>query len=119
MLWLAAGWLALVAGVHALIGGREIAGPLRRSAVLDPVVRSVALMCWHFATAAILAMALCFVAGAMGWGAAPVWLGVAMSAAFALIGVGIAVAGQVSLAKAPQGPLFLPPVVLGLWWLFS
>lgn len=68
MLWLAAGWMVLVAAVHAVMGGREIARPLRRSAALDPVVRGVALMCWHFATVAMLAMAALFAAAAMGGG---------------------------------------------------
>lgn len=116
MLWAAA---IRMAGVHAVMGGREVAGPLGRSAMLDPVVRAVALMCWHFTTVAILAMALCYAAGAIGWGAAPVWLAVAMSVAFAVIGVAMAVRDEVSLAKAPQGPLFLPPALLGIWSLLA
>ncbi|MEJ6392908.1 hypothetical protein V8J82_06570 [Gymnodinialimonas sp. 2305UL16-5] len=111
---LAAIWLA----VHLILGGREIARPLMTS-TLDPLVRDVQFMCWHFTSAGIGAMALFFaLAAATGMDAYGI-SGTILAAAFWVIGVVMAPALGQSYAKMPQGWLFLPVAGLGLWGLLG
>ena len=59
LLTLAAALSAVWFGVHIILGGREVAGPLRGSD-LDPLVRDVSYLCWHLASWSIAATALFF-----------------------------------------------------------
>ncbi|MEJ6390238.1 hypothetical protein [Gymnodinialimonas ulvae] len=107
---LAAIWFA----VHLILGGRQIAGPLRRSG-LDPIVRDTQYLCWHFTSVAIAAMALFFALAAILGESAYAVAGLVLAAGFWISGVGIVVAIGQSHAKLPQGWLFLPVAALGLW----
>ncbi len=111
---IAAGWTAPVAVVHVTMGGRELARPLRGATGLAPEVRAVALMCWHVTSVAFVAMAAGF---ALAAGAGNMTAGIAatvLSAAFVPIGLAMARRCGVSLARAPQGLVFLPGAALGL-----
>lgn len=107
---LSATWLA----VHLIAGGRQIARPLRASA-LDPVVRDTHYLCWHFTSVAIGAMAVFFALAAASGIAAYGVAGMVLAAGFWLCGVGLVVALGQSHADLPQGWLFLPVAFLGLW----
>ncbi|GAB5480570.1 MAG: hypothetical protein Pars92KO_03270 [Parasphingorhabdus sp.] len=106
-------------GVHLFMGGREIARPLRQSVELDPLVRDVQYLCWHFTTVSIAAMSLFFFL-AYFLGQQPYAVaGTILAAGFTLTGIGLVSAIGQSHRKAPQGWLFAPITLLGLWGLLA
>lgn len=107
---LSAAWLV----VHIVVGGRQIARPLRASA-LDPVVRDTQYLCWHFTSVAICGMAVFFALAAVSGIAAYAVAGVGLAAGFCVCGVGLVIAMRQRHADLPQGWLFLPVALLGLW----
>ena len=50
--------------VHLFLGGREVARPLLASVELDPMVRDVQYLCWHFTSVGIAGIALFFAVAA-------------------------------------------------------
>ncbi len=103
--------------VHVFIGGREIAQPLRQSIELDPLVRDVQYLCWHFTTVSIAAISLFFVLAFFLEQQPYAVAGTIMAAGFTLTGIGLVAAIRQSHRKAPQGWLFAPITLLGLWGL--
>lgn len=112
----AAALLALTAGVHVVLGAREVYDPLR-AATDAPVLRLYLALLWHFVTAFFVLGAL-----AVGWAAfaprarrqtavAVAVLLLAMGALFA--GFGLAVLGEVW--TAPQWIITLLVGALLLW----
>lgn len=109
----AAAWSAMVAGAHVFAGGREIARPLREAGTVPAVQRAVALMCWHFTSVAIVAIAAGFAWTALTQEALAAGAATLASAAFAVVGLVMARRLSVPLSAAPQGLVFLPGAVLG------
>lgn len=111
----AAGLSALWAGVHLVLGGRQVAGPLRATsdAALDPMARDTAWLCWHFVTGALILMALLFLGAALG--GATGLSATALAATFALAGLILPPLMGQSYRVLPQGWLFVPVAALGLW----
>ncbi len=105
--------------VHLFMGGREIARPLRESDALAPVVRDTQYLCWHFTSASIAAIALFFLLAALRAEPTFAVAGTILSAAFTVIGVGLVKPLGQSFAVLPQGWLFLPITLLGLWGLWG
>jgi hypothetical protein len=114
-LWAAAGWAVMIAVVHVFAGGRDVSAPVAACDALARDVRAVAQMCWHFTTSAILAMAAAFAAGALWDDRGVVIAATLLAAAFVVVGTAVALRSGVALAKVPQGPAFLPLVLLGGW----
>ncbi|MEM7487812.1 MAG: hypothetical protein AAF390_01680 [Pseudomonadota bacterium] len=113
--WIAGGLMLLWAGVHTFVGGRGVAGPLRRAAGLDEVVRATAWMCWHMVTATLV-----LTGGLFLWGGAVANADIVLAAT--IVSAGIMVAGlvaapvlKVGYVLLPQGWLFVPVVACGLW----
>ena len=113
MALLAAALSLVLLAVHLVLGGRDIARPLRRDRGLPPEARAVAWVCWHYVSATILLMAAFLAVGA--WAGRPVLIGAgtALAAAFAVLGIALPPALGWSYRLAPQGWLFLPVALLG------
>ena len=115
MIWFA--FAAFLAGlwltVHLVLGGREIAKPLRHSVELSPVVRDTQYLCWHFTSCGIAVMAACF--GVAAWTSNPTlaWPATALAASFAVTGIGLVSHIGQSHMRLPQGWLFVPVALLG------
>jgi hypothetical protein len=106
---LAAIWLLL----HVIAGGRDVVRPLRDSTSIPPVVRDTLYVCWHFTSVSLVVMAGLFGwAGLVGDDTAAV-VATAMAAAFALVGIGLALRQGSSHLQVPQGWLFVPVAALG------
>ncbi|KAJ56158.1 hypothetical protein ACMU_10425 [Actibacterium mucosum KCTC 23349] len=99
--------------VHTFLGGRQVARPLRQATGMTDEARVVAWMCWHFVTATLLVLTLCF-GGALIWAMPGLTLaGTALAAGFVAVGTWVTARSDIGFAKAPQGLLFIPQVVLG------
>lgn len=103
--------------VHLVLGGRQIARPLRQAPDLTPVVRDTQYLCWHFTSVAIGAMAILFALAVILETPAYAVSATLLAAGFASVGIGIVVAIRGSHAVLPQGWLFVPVAALGLWGL--
>lgn len=104
--------------VHLLLGGREIATPLRAAPDLAPVVRDTQYLCWHFTSVGIAAMASFFAAAAWVGDTAFAVAATVLAAGFAVTGIGLVIGIGQSHARLPQGWLFVPVTLLGaagLW----
>lgn len=113
---LVAGALTLVwALVHTILGGRQVAGPLRRDGRLDAGMRSTAWMCWHMVTAVLFATSALYIFGSLS--SRPDLLAAATVNASAIMVAGLvsAPALGVGYGLLPQGWLFVPVVACGLW----
>jgi len=121
MLLLFTGTLAgVVATLHLTLGGREVARPLLAAEALDPVVRYTSYYCWHLVTIVLYAMAAGFGAAAILPGGSLLVGFLTISAcAFSLWGFVLVAVHSRSFAELPQGLLFLPVAVLGLWATFA
>ncbi|MEL6586190.1 MAG: hypothetical protein AAFY65_16750 [Pseudomonadota bacterium] len=103
--------------VHIVLGGRDVARPLSRSA-LPEIPRETSVMVWHMISAVLAVLTLL-----LGWaalGAVPEG-GIAamlLSGGLMLGGIGTQIGRGLPLKTLPQGWLFLPVTVLaglGLW----
>ncbi|WP_298430212.1 hypothetical protein [uncultured Jannaschia sp.] len=112
---LVAGAIAAIwAAVHVVIGGRQVARPLREDRTLPPIVRETMWMCWHMVTAALVSMAALLLWGGWSGRADLVLAGTLLAAAVSVAGiVAIPVLGT-TIRRLPQGLLFLPVVALGV-----
>ena len=116
MIWFVSASLlsALWCVVHLVMGGKEIATPLRQSTELSRNVRDTQYLCWHFTSCGIAIMAASFAAAVWQNNAVLAWPATALAASFALTGIGlVAYIGQSHL-RLPQGWLFVPVTVLGV-----
>lgn len=115
ILFSAAALLSLIwLGVHLIMGGREIAAPLRASRELRAVVADTAYVAWHMTSAAILIVAVFFGLSVMTGDHSFALSGSLL--AFGLSAAGVFVlwhTGQ-SSRVLPQGWLFVPIWMLGL-----
>ncbi|MEL6550565.1 MAG: hypothetical protein AAFQ54_10015 [Pseudomonadota bacterium] len=103
--------------VHTFVGEREVARPLR-AVSMPHTARATAWMCWHYVTVALFLMFAFFLAAALG----EAGLGLAatlLAAAFFLTGLWAKVATGESFARLPQGWLFLPVMLSGIWGLLA
>lgn len=113
-IWTAAALSFAWFGVHTFVGGRQVARPFRDLEDLDHTLMATMWMCWQMVTATLFLMAVLFVMGAI---VAP-----AYAMAGAILSAGIAVAGIIAplalgttFKVLPQGWLFVPGAVLGLY----
>jgi len=91
--------------LHAFVGGREVAGPLLRSA-LRPVPKYTSYYCWHLVTIVLFAMAAAFAYGAVVPGGRDVAaLALILSSAFAVWSLAL-------VRWKRQPPLHLPQWLL-------
>ncbi len=98
--------------VHFVIGGREVAGPLRRNIQLPEVVRVTAWMCWHMVTACIGLLALLpLLALALQMQGLMV-AAMLLAAVLSIAGIASQLILKTGLKLLPQGWLFVPIVVL-------
>ena len=100
--------------VHLIMGGREVAQPLLAAASLDPMVRHVQYICWHFTSVTIALMATFFALAYVTGVAAYAVCGLLLSTGFVVVGIGLVVKLGLSHSKHPQGWLFVPVALLGL-----
>lgn len=113
-LWVAAALSFLWFGIHLILGGREVAAPLRKTPDLPDLVKAVAWMCWHFVSVALALLAVFFAAAAMFDLPGLIWAGLALSVGFSIVGIGAAPLFGVSYSQMPQGFLFVPIAVLAV-----
>ena len=115
MIWFAAllsfAWFL----VHIIMGGREIALPLRTRSGLKTHEWSPAFLCWHLVSGLIFCMALFFVLGAWLEDASFVLAGTILAAMATLVGVILPPLIKVGYRVLPQGWLFLPVTLAGGW----
>lgn len=103
--------------VHLFVGGRQIARPLL-AAQMPVTARSTAWMCWHFVSVTLFLLATFFLAAAFGsddLGLA----GTLIAAAFFFTGLWAKTMTGETFARLPQGWLFLPVALAGLWGLLA
>ncbi|MDO6730380.1 hypothetical protein Q4577_10140 [Marinovum sp. 2_MG-2023] len=119
VLFTAAGLSLVWCLVHFFVGGRDVARPLRADRSLDPMVRDVLWFCWHIVSVVLLLMAVFFGLDAVG-----LTQGLALAAT--LLSLGIMMLGILSVPMigqsyrvVPQGWLFVPTTVLGVWGLLG
>ena len=99
--------------VHFILGGREVARPLRAGGDLPKLVRALSWLCWHFTSLLILALAVIFAASTQTGGDALLWTGTLLAAAMTAIGIYAARLFDQPFTIMPQGWLFLPIALLG------
>ena len=114
--WGAAGLSGAWTCVHIFIGGPEIAAPLLASD-MRKTPKYTQYFCWHIVSATIGALALFFALAALGYGAQYAVAGTLLAAGFAVLGIAMVPAVGQSYRQMPQGWLFVPVAVLGLWGL--
>lgn len=117
--WAAAGLAVLWSGVHLVVGGREIARPMRAAPDLAPLVRDTQYLCWHFTSVTIGCMAGFFAWAAASGEEALAVAGTVLATGFVLVGVGLVVFVGGRHTDLPQGWLFLPVAALGVAGLLS
>lgn len=99
--------------VHLAVGGRQVAVPLLATANLDPLVRDVLYLCWHFTSFGIASMAGFFLWGAVASDSAFTLVGTVLAAGFAVTGIALVHLRGANHLALPQGWLFVPVAVLG------
>ena len=115
-----AGLLALVwLVVHLSVGGREVARPLRNAVELEPLVRDVQYLCWHFTSVSIAAISSFFWLAILLEEHAYAVAGTLLASGFSLVGIGVIEAIGQKHTRAPQGWLFVPIALLGAWGLLA
>lgn len=121
-LWLTAAAVLAAATtlIHALLGGREIAGPLLAAERLRNVPKYTMYYCWHLVTIILAGQALAFALVASGHASRDLAIFATVGAGlFALWSLGMIGGFRLRLAHFPQWALFTPMAVfgaLGLWW---
>ncbi len=103
--------------VHLILGGRQIAAPLRQSTELHPVVRDTQYLCWHLTSAGIAVLAALFALAILLGDPAYAVAATLLAASFTAVGVLIVPPIGQTFRNMPQGWLFLPVTLLGLWGL--
>lgn len=120
LLFATAGGLAAIwFSVHLFLGGRQIARPLITATALDPIVRHTQYLCWHFTSVAIACMSAFFVWAAVSGDAIMAIAGTTLALGFFVVGVGVVMSMQEDHTKLPQGWLFLPVALLGIFGLVA
>ncbi|QBF31552.1 hypothetical protein [Thalassococcus sp. S3] len=116
-LLMAAALSAVWCVVHVVMGGRDVAGPLRHSSALEPIVRDTAWLCWQYVSGTLALLTVLFVLGAL-IARQYAEVATALSGLFLMIGILVVPAIGQRYGALPQGFLFLPVTVLGLTGLF-
>lgn len=116
---LAAALSAAICLIHIFAGGKQIAAPLRATEALHPVVRDTNYLCWHLTTAGIAAIALAFTLATLTANPAYAVMGTILSGAFAATGLWLVPRIGQPYRHMPQGWLFVPATLLGLWGLLG
>jgi hypothetical protein len=107
---------ALVCLLHTFAGGRAIAGPLLKANDLHPVPKYVAYYCWHIVTIVLATISVLFAVGAMRAQSLDLaWVATALTASFCLLGLVVPPMKKQRYKDMPQGWLFLPIFVLGVF----
>ena len=112
---IAAGLSVINAALHTVLGGREVAVPLKATNDLDPVAKWVAYYCWHLVTIVLWSMAAAFAwLSCVGFEFGLSLVLLALSGGFALGGLALPKAVGMSYKAMPQGCLFVPVFLCGL-----
>ncbi len=119
--FLGAGSINLLwAFIHLFLGGRDIARPLLNSPNLEASVKYVLYVCWHVTTLVLVAISIMFLVAAYMSSQALVLSMIATLLTIAIVIMGLVippVLGQ-SYKIVPQGWLFVPVAILGLFGIF-
>lgn len=111
----AAAGSVFIAGLHCVLGGREIAAPLLRSRDMHAVAKYTNYYCWHMVTIVLVAMAGSFAWSAMVPGAVELaGLATILAGAFCLWSFARALWKRQKLLQMPQWLLFLGVFLLAL-----
>ena len=105
--WVAAGLAVVMTGVHVIVGGWMIAGPLLESG-LETLPRMTLYLCWHGITIVLAGMAALFADGAIRGRRASVALAGGLAAAFFVLGWGYILGFGLSPLDLPQWIAFGP-----------
>ena len=117
-IWAAVVLSATWALTHLVLGGRQVARPLRDDRTLDPTVRATVWMCWHMVTVTLFTIPLFFALGALGR-AGFTASGTVLAGAIAAAGVFAPLALGTTFRVLPQGLLFVPVAALGAFGLMA
>ena len=116
---LAAGILsAIITLIHVFIGGPEVARPLLAADDLDKRPKYTAYYCWHLTSISLGVMSLLFLWPSL-WGGSPdlAIVGSFMAGLFCFWGIFLQTfpKSELTFADLPQGWMFAPVAVLGVW----
>lgn len=105
----AAGIVSLTTcAVHVVLGGAEIARPLLQADGLARIPKLTAYYCWHMVTILLFAMALAYgYAAAVPGNMALAVATTGLSAAFAVLSLGLALGTRTRLTHLPQWVFFV------------
>jgi len=106
-LWVALGLAAAMTGVHVVVGGRVIAGPLLASG-LETLPKMTLYLCWHGVTIVLAGMGALFADGLIRGRRESVMLGGGLAAAFFALGWGYILGFGLSPMALPQWIAFGP-----------
>ena len=105
--------------IHTFMGGLAVVQPLL-SAEFESVAKYTQYYCWHVVTIVLFAMAAAFVYSAFRSDANDLgWAMTSLAGAFALWGLLLPPLVKHTYAQLPQGWLFIPVTVLGVWGLLT
>ncbi|MEM0898790.1 MAG: hypothetical protein AAGI92_02435 [Pseudomonadota bacterium] len=114
-LYVSAALSTLWFSAHTFVGGREIINPLMASKDLNKTTRAVLRMVWHMVTLTLLLMAILFALAAITASREFTIAATALSAVICIAGIVTIPLSGTSFKEAPQGWLFLPSTLLGLY----
>jgi len=106
-LWIALGLAVVMTGVHVVVGGRMISGPLLASG-LETLPKMTLYLCWHGVTIVLAGMGALFADGLVRGRRESVMLGGGLAAAFFVLGWGYILGFGLSPMDLPQWIAFGP-----------
>lgn len=107
---------AVIAAIHILIGGRELAPPLLRAADLPPAVKFTHYYCWHLVSITLIGTAGAFTFAAFApEGRVLAVFGTLYAGAFCLWGLALVLWKRQRHRDMPQWILFAVLSASGLW----
>ena len=107
---------AVIAIIHVVAGGREIAQPLLRQDTLSPSVTLTHYYCWHMATISLAGLAGCYAYAAISQdGRILATFATLIAAAFCIWGLMLVLWKRQRHREMPQWVLFLGLTASGIW----
>lgn len=107
---------ALIAMIHVVAGGREIAQPLLRQSALSPSVTLTHYYCWHMATISLAGLAGCYLYAAVSEdGRILATFATSIALAFCIWGLVLVLWRGQRHRDMPQWILFLGLTASGIW----
>jgi len=111
---------AIIAAIHSVAGGREIARPLLRQDALSPAVTLTHYYCWHMATITLSGLSGAYLYAALALdGRALAVFATIVSGTFCLWGLALVLWKRQRHRDLPQWILFAGLTASGIWALLA